>query len=130
MILYHDYPEIFVGDTDLLDTENRKEKEKKETRTLEQLEKSLPRGVGKDVIQLYTEYKERKTIEAKFVKAIDCLDPMLQSMTSKKEWAEKGYTEENIRAHKEKYLSEFPEMMKLFNQIIEHLLENKIIQEK
>ncbi|MFA6064854.1 MAG: HD domain-containing protein [archaeon] len=130
LLLYHDYAEIYAGDADLLNELAREKKEIEEKQALARLEKELPTEIAREIIELNKEYHERKTIESKFAKAIDVLDPMLQSLKSKKEWIECNYTEEKLRAKQLKYLNDFPELKQFWEEMVEELLTNKAITKK
>ncbi len=127
MIIYHDYVEIYAGDSDILNESARQNKIEEEKKAFEKLKKELPKKISADFELVWTEYLENKTIESKFAHAMDALDPILQSIHQKEEWAEKGYTEEKLRKYKQHYFEEFPILLKFFNEMIKELHKKKII---
>jgi len=129
MILYHDYVEIYAGDTNLLNDKLREKKYEEEDIAFKKLVKELPKEIAKDFTKAWKEYSLCKTKEAKFVSALDALDPMLHSIYQPEEWREHGYTEEKLRKYKEPRLKEFPKLMKFFNELITELKIKKIIPE-
>lgn len=130
LILYHDYVEIYAGDEDILNDKTRENKKEKENNAAKQLQKELPKEIASDFSKLWKEYLLGKTKEAKFARAMDALDPIIQSIHQREEWKEKGYTEEKLRKYKEHYFIEFPILLNFFNSMLEELKKNKIVPEK
>lgn len=127
LIHYHDYVEIHAGDSDILNESTRKNKIDEEKKAFLKLKTQLPKEIYSEFKTIWEEYLENKTIESKFAHAMDALDPILQSIHQREEWKEKGYTEEKLRKYKEHYFTEFPILLKFFNELIEELKKNKII---
>ena len=127
MILYHDFSEIKIGDTFILDKEKRQMKEKQENEAMKTLENELPGEISSDMKIAWKEYSEGKTREAKFCKAIDSLDPIIQGISRPGEWKRHGFTEKKLREYKEPSLKEFPELMKFFNEMITELKKRNVI---
>lgn len=126
MLLFHDVIEIESGDTFNLEhnEENSKEQELKEQESLHILKDKIPAKISKDFEKLFYEFEEMKTIESKFCKAIDKLDPVLHNLYGKKIWQKNGFNETILRKNKEKYFKEFPEIMEIFEQILAYAKEN------
>jgi putative hydrolase of HD superfamily len=127
LLIYHDYPEIFTGDVDILKEQERGQKNKKETEAIKKLLKTLPKEIVEELNSAWKEYSENKTMEAKFAHAIDALDPIIQSIHQPEEWKLYGYTEKKLRKYKEHYFNEFPKMHKFFNEMVEELKKNNIV---
>lgn len=83
MLLVHDLPEAKVGDTFFYSTERQGEAKKdlyeKENKAAEEIFSTLPKSVSSELLSLWQEYEERKTLEAKFAHAIDRIIPPLQN---------------------------------------------------
>jgi putative hydrolases of HD superfamily len=124
LLIYHDLLEIETGDVPLNPKNNKIEKDEKHE--IKTLENKLPSPINQKFIDLYREYKERKTKEAKFAKAIDLLDAQIHEMDYKEDW--KGWNEEFLIKMKLKYLKEFPPLEKTFNEILEFLIENDFLE--
>lgn len=77
LLLIHDLVEIYAGDAFLYNDVARKAAEKKEEASLNQLVALLPEDQGGDLSRLWHEFEDRKTPEAKFAKAIDAFQPLL-----------------------------------------------------
>jgi len=80
--IVHDLPEAIAGDVDALDVYDGKvskeEKENMEISAMEELRISLPDKLGSEVYDLWQEYVNGKTREAKFVKALDKIETLTQ----------------------------------------------------
>lgn len=80
LVLLHDLPELYAGDTYAFDEEGKKTKAEREERAAEKLFAMLPEDLAKELHELFKEYEECKTAEARFVKAVDKIQPILSSV--------------------------------------------------
>lgn len=78
MALIHDLPEIFAGDVPRLDLEKQKGRHEIEKAALEKLVKLLPKGTAKKITDLWLEFEEGITMEARLVRLIDRLEILIQ----------------------------------------------------
>lgn len=122
LLMYHDVVEIESGDTPLHPEIKRLGKKDKEKKVIELLHKSLPTPLNDKFVNLFTEFEEQKTVESKFAKAIDALDAEIHELDYKQDW--KGWTEEFLVNKKLKFFEEFPEMKKVFFEILDYLKTN------
>ena len=89
MLLIHDLVEIDAGDTYAYDEESKKTQADRERRAADRIYGLLPEEQGKKLYDLWTEFEERKTPEAKFARVMDNLQPMmLNAATDGKAWEE------------------------------------------
>ena len=89
MLLIHDLVEIDAGDTYAYDEEGKKTQADRERRAADRIYGLLPEEQGKKLYDLWTEFEERKTPEAKFARVMDNLQPMmLNAATDGKAWEE------------------------------------------
>ena len=123
MLVYHDLAEIEAGDTFILDKEKIKTQKEREADAAKILRDKIPQKFGKDFREFFDEFLEIKTPEAKFCKAIDQIEPVFHSLYDKQAWIINKFTEQNIRARKEKYFEEFPEIKNTFNKILKYMKE-------
>lgn len=76
--LVHDLPEAIAGDTDhsliAWGIKTPKEKTDKETAAMKKISKTLPSKSGQDIYNLWSEYEEAASPEARFVKALDKIE--------------------------------------------------------
>lgn len=121
LILYHDLVEIETGDIFILDKEKRENKEEEEKKGAKRLMEKIPEKISGEYEEYFKEYEKRESKEAKFAKAIDCLEPMIHWMIYAENWTEYGFSEDVLREKKEKHVAEFPELLEFWNGLIEEL---------
>lgn len=124
LLMYHDLLEIETGDVPLNPENNRIEKN--EEKEIKILENKLPYPINLKFIDLYKEYKERKTKEARFSKAIDVLDAQIHELDYKEDW--KGWTREFLVEQKIKYVKEFSPLEEAFNEVVKYLIETDFLK--
>ncbi len=122
LIMYHDIVEIETGDFPLhpeIKIENQKQKE---SLAAINLGKKLPEPLASKLSNVFKEFEECITLEAKFARAIEVLDPTIHEINYKEDW--KGYTKEFLIEKKLKYFEEFPILKKQFLKILDYLEKN------
>ena len=82
MLLIHDIVEIDAGDTFIYDEEAAKTKVEREKRAAERLFGLLPADQAQELRELWEEFEELKTPEARFAMALDRLAPLLHNYHS------------------------------------------------
>ncbi len=91
MLLIHDLVEIDAGDTFAYDEEAKKTQRQREMAAADRIFKLLPEDQALHFRQLWDEFEEHKTPEAKFARAMDNIHPaMMNSASDGKLWKEKG----------------------------------------
>jgi putative hydrolase of HD superfamily len=91
MLLIHDLVEIDAGDTYAYDEAAKKTQGERERRAADRIYGLLPEDQGKKLYDLWLEFEERKTPEAKFARVMDNIQPMmLNAATDGKAWEEHG----------------------------------------
>ncbi|MCI6242540.1 MAG: HD domain-containing protein [Agathobacter sp.] len=89
MLLIHDLVEIDAGDTYAYDEEGKKTQTQRERKAADRIYGLLPEKQGRKLYDLWQEFEERKTPEAKFARVMDNLQPMmLNAATDGKAWEE------------------------------------------
>jgi putative hydrolase of HD superfamily len=97
MLLIHDIVEIDAGDTGVYDSVGNLDKEDREKRAAERIFSLLPSSQAQEVRELWREFEERKTPEAKFARAVDRLMPLLLNYyTQGKTWHKDGITHRQV----------------------------------
>lgn len=127
IILYHDFVEIYAGDTFAENEKDKIRKEKLEAIAYKKLLKTLPKEIAIDFKWAWKEYEEQETLESKFAKSMDALDPIIHELNEKEDWIKYHFTEEKLRRYKEPILQEFPILMDFFNTTIKELKKKKIL---
>lgn len=121
LITYHDILEVKIGDIPLKDTESRKNKTQSEHTALVELATELPKNYYDFIKDVVDEYEERKSIESKFVKAVDCVDADLNCLAYGYSYAKHGYNRAFLLEKFENHLKPFPEIVDFYNQLLDFL---------
>lgn len=119
LLMYHDVVEIEAGDSPLLPGTSRENKKEKEEMAARILSKKLPGSLQEKYMLLFDEFEEQETKEAMFAKAIDALDSQIHELDYKEDW--EGWTKEFLVNQKRDLLLEFPELLKVFDELIDYL---------
>jgi 5'-deoxynucleotidase YfbR-like HD superfamily hydrolase len=82
MLLLHDVVEIDAGDTFLYDEEARKTQAEREERAARRLFGLLPGDQAQELRELWVEFEEMESAEARFARALDRLAPLLHNYHS------------------------------------------------
>lgn len=82
MLLIHDLVEVYSGDTYAYDEEGKKTQKMREEAAAQKLYRLLPQDQGEQLYQLWEEFEEEKTNEAKFARTMDNLQPMMLNAAS------------------------------------------------
>lgn len=91
MILIHDVVEIDAGDTYAYYDEGKKSQRERELRAADRIFGLLPVDQGRKFRELWDEFEEGKTKEAKFAHTMDNVQPaMLNNSTNGRMWAKNG----------------------------------------
>ncbi len=122
LIMYHDLVEIETGDLCISKEEERKNKKAEEKKAALILKEKIPSQIKQKFHDLFEEYENQTTQEAKFAKAIDALDAELHEMDYKEDW--KGWTEEFLRKKKSHLFQDFPLLKEAFEKTTQYAREN------
>ena len=99
MLLIHDLVEIDAGDTFVYDSDAGADKQDRELAAAERIFNLLPKDQSVHFRDLWDEFEERKTPEAKFAAALDRLQPLLHNLyTRGKSWQEHGVRKDQVVA--------------------------------
>ena len=91
MLLIHDIVEIDAGDTYAYDEEAKKTQRQRELAAADRIFGLLPADQADYMRNLWNEFEERKTPEAKFARTLDNIQPtMLNNASKGKSWKENG----------------------------------------
>ncbi|MEU8567388.1 HD domain-containing protein [Streptomyces pathocidini] len=101
LVLVHDLVEIYAGDTFLYDTAGAADQEEREQRAADKLFALLPADQHGRFRALWDEFEARETLEARFAKAMDRLQPLLLNYGNRGgTWRTPGVTDADVRARK------------------------------
>ena len=91
MLLIHDLVEIDAGDTYAYDEEGKQTQRVREVKAADRIYGILPEDQGENLRELWEEFEEAQTPEAKFAHVMDNVQPaMLNDYTEGKDWIAKG----------------------------------------
>jgi putative hydrolase of HD superfamily len=97
MVLIHDLVEIYAGDTYLYDVKGNETKAAREQEAADKLFAMLPEEQCKEFMDLWHEFENKTTVEAKFAATLDRLQPVLLNYITKgKAWIEHGVNKEQV----------------------------------
>ena len=97
MVLIHDIVEIDAGDVIVYDTKMREQAQMKEAEAAERIFGILPEDQKQDFIDLWKEFEEKESPEAKFAAAIDRFEPILQNhLTDYETWKTHGISYDQL----------------------------------
>ncbi|WP_270087921.1 HD domain-containing protein [Sphingobacterium sp. SYP-B4668] len=82
MVLIHDIVEIDAGDTFIYDTQKNHDNTNEERLAAHRIFGLLPESQSADLIEVWEEFEAGLTPEAKFAKAMDRLEPLLQNTSN------------------------------------------------
>lgn len=101
MLLIHDIVEIDAGDTFIYDTQKSHTNTDEEREAAKRIFGILPDEQANELIAIWEEFEEHQTNEAKFARAMDRLEPLLQNASNQGgTWAEFGVGYEQVYAKK------------------------------
>ncbi|WP_194766308.1 HD domain-containing protein [Tamlana sp. I1] len=82
MVLIHDIVEIDAGDTFLYDQNKNHENTTEEMKCAERIFGMLPKKQAEEFLQIWIEFEEGNSNEAKFARSMDRLEPLLQNTSN------------------------------------------------
>ncbi|MCF2875816.1 MULTISPECIES: HD domain-containing protein [unclassified Tenacibaculum] len=83
MVLIHDIVEIDSGDVFIFDNDKNHKNTFEELKAAKRIFGLLPEKQAKEFIDIWLEFEEGETNEAKFAKAMDRFEPILQNISNK-----------------------------------------------
>ena len=127
MIIIHDLSEAFVGDTPAFMLKEKEAKEILEKGAMEKMKLEYNDKVVDEIAELWKEYTDRKTPEAKFATALDKMEVRIQHNESTMDrWNEVEYPRSQFAA--DKYCN-YDKFLKELNELVKEESKNKIIKE-
>lgn len=97
MVLIHDIVEIDAGDLFLYaDADAQARQDAAEYAAAERIFAILPGDQASELRQIWEEFTARQTPDAKFARAIDRLQPMVENMTGGGTWQRHGITADQV----------------------------------
>lgn len=129
MVLIHDIVEIDAGDTFIYDQNKNHENTEEETRAAQRIFSILPEKQGKEFIEIWTEFEEGVSTEAKFAKSMDRLEPLLQNTSNNGgTWKEFGVKYQTVYDKKKVIKDGSAELWDYAEKLIEDSVEKGILE--
>lgn len=120
MVLIHDLVEIDAGDTYAYDSEGAKTKREREVKAAERIFGILPEDQGAYLRELWDEFEEYETADAKYAHLLDNFQPLLLNDASDgKSWKEHTVQKDQIYKKNEKIPETSAEVWKKMQDIIQ-----------
>ncbi len=128
MALIHDLPEIYAGDTWAFSNEKAKEgKKAREKEAAIKLFSQLPEDLEKEFLEIFNEYEESITEEAKTVKALDKIQPILTNVVAKgKSWKKNKVSMETVDRYKRPYMVHNKKILEIYEQLMNESKEKDL----
>ncbi|WP_080059465.1 HD domain-containing protein [Spirosoma aerolatum] len=129
MLLIHDLVEIDAGDTFIYDTQKNHDNTAEEREAAKRIFGLLPAGQASELIAIWEEFEERQTNEAKFARAMDRLEPLLQNTSNQGgTWAEFGVRYDQVYAKKNVIEQGSTQIWQYAEQLINDSVEKGILK--
>lgn len=123
MCLIHDIVEIDAGDTYAYDAESLKTQKARENMAKKRIFSILPEEQARELIEIFDEFEEYETPEAKFAHAMDNIQPLiLNDSNNGGDWRENNVTVEQIYGRQSKAK---PGSKRLF-EVTDEIIKNNI----
>ncbi|MGC4018287.1 MAG: HD domain-containing protein [Muricomes sp.] len=120
MVLIHDLVEIDAGDTYAYDSEGAETKREREVQAAERIFGMLPADQGSHFRDLWDEFEEYESADAKYAHLLDNFQPLLlNDAAGGKSWAEHGIGKSQIYKRNEKIESTSEDIWKCMQNIVE-----------
>lgn len=131
MCLIHDIVEIDAGDTYAYDPVNLKTQKEREDKAKERIFSMLPDDQKKILTDLFDEFEEGKSAEAKFAKAMDNLQPLiLNNSNNGGDWRAHGVKAEQVYGRQGKTAEGSEVLYNLTDTLIKENIRKGNIKEK
>ncbi|RDU23387.1 HD domain-containing protein [Anaerosacchariphilus polymeriproducens] len=120
MVLIHDIVELDAGDTYAYDDAGNSTKREREVKAAERIYGILPKEQDKELRNLWEEFEEGTSEEAKFANALDKIQPILLNDASEgKAWREHAVEINQILKRNEKTPKGAPELWEYCEKLLE-----------
>ncbi|TWJ02254.1 putative hydrolase of HD superfamily [Mucilaginibacter frigoritolerans] len=128
MLLIHDVVEIDAGDIFLYDTAVNHTNTEAELKATQRIFGLLPDEQAADLIAVWEEFESGKTMEAKFARAMDRLEPLLQNISNRGgTWKEFGVSYEKVLEKKSVIQKGSDQLWEFARELINESVKNGIL---
>lgn len=129
MVLIHDIVEIDAGDTFIYDPNKNHENTEEELKSAQRIFGLLPEKQAAEFIETWTEFEEGVSEEAKFARAMDRLEPLLQNTSNDGgTWKEFGVRYQQVYDKKKIIQEGSKELWSYAEQLLEDSVKKGILE--
>lgn len=129
MVLIHDLVEIYAGDTFCYDEKANEDKEQREQCAARRLFSILPSDQIKEMDELWREFEEAKTPEARFAICLDRLQPLILNYnTEGHTWKKPGVTSAMVLKRNEPMQDNTHSLWEYVKEVIEDSIQKGYLQ--
>lgn len=129
MVLIHDLVEIDAGDTFCYDEKANEDKEQREQIAAQRLFNILPSDQAKEICELWCEFEELNTPEARFAVCLDRLQPLILNYnTNGHTWKKPGVISTKVLKRNEPLQENTPLLWEYVKEAIEDSIEKGYLQ--
>ncbi len=129
MVLIHDIVEIDAGDTFLYDQNKNHENTEEEMKCAERIFGMLPEKQAEEFIQIWKEFEDGNSNEAKFAKSMDRLEPLLQNTSNGGgTWKEFGVKYQTVYDKKKVIKNGSKELWRYAEKLIDDSVQKGILE--
>lgn len=124
MLLIHDIVEIDAGDTFVYDEIAYEHKEEREQKAAERIFKILPQDQALELRELWNEFEERETEDARYASALDRFQPILLNFhTNGEAWKRHGVTRDQVISRNYHISDSSPKLWEYAKSMIDEAIE-------
>lgn len=128
MLLIHDLVEIYAGDTFCYDVKANEDKKEREVKAADKIYGMLDKEKGIDLRELWDEFEEGISPEAKFAAAMDRLQPILSNYhNGGGTWKEFGINKSQVYKRLAPVKEASDDLWKYVEDLINKAIEEKLI---
>ncbi|MDQ1087511.1 HD family hydrolase [Siphonobacter sp. SORGH_AS_1065] len=129
MLLIHDIVEIDAGDTFIYDAQKSHDNTEEERAAAQRIFGLLPEDQAHELIALWEEFEAQQTNDAKFARAMDRLEPLLQNTSNNGgTWNEFGVNYDKVYAKKQVIQRGSDTLWQYAEQLINDSVEGGILK--
>lgn len=129
MLLIHDIVEIDAGDTFIYDQNKNHENTEEELKSAKRIFGILPEKQAAEFIEIWTEFEDGISNEAKFAKSMDRLEPLLQNTSNNGgTWKEFGVKYQTVYDKKKVIKNGSAELWDYAEKLIGESVEKGILE--
>lgn len=128
MVLIHDIVEIDAGDTFIYDENKNHENTAEELKSAKRIFGILPEKQAAEFIELWTEFEDGISNEAKFARSMDRLEPLLQNTSNNGgTWKEFGVKYETVYEKKKAIRNGSKELWEFAENLLDDSVKKGIL---